>query len=187
MISANFFEWRYRDKEASLSNMYQTVYTLPLSYTVVLLLLAAVIFRIAANRIRVPFLFRGACLLMFFAWIYVVLDITLFSRSVGKHDVFPIPFNQLVRYLSGENDELLRSFWMNVLMFVPCGFFLPKLIPNSVSRKMCLILTIGFAVGLSVIVEAEQWYRLLGEAETDDVIANTLGALLGFYLTVGRR
>lgn len=161
--------------------MYNMIYTLPLSYTVIILLCAAAVFQITesfiGNRI-----FRALCLVMFFAWMYVVLDITLFSRSAGKHELYLMPLSQLVRYLSGENRELFRSFWMNVLMFTPCGFLLPKLLPVSVSRRWCLILTLGFAIGFSVIIETEQWYRLLGEAETDDVIANALGAVVGFYL-----
>lgn len=163
--------------------MYQMIYTLPLSYTVVILLLATLIWQAAKHKLQKTSFFRGMCLVIFIIWMFVVLDITLFSRSVGKHEVYLMPFSQLKRYLSGENRELLRSFWMNVLMFAPCGFLLRELLPKSIPPAARFLLILGFAAGLSVIIEVEQWYRFLGEAETDDVIANATGAILGYCLT----
>ncbi len=69
--------------------------------------------------------------------------------------------------------------WMNILLFVPLGIFLPELFPAQRRTRSKVVLTVGFAMLLSLGIELAQWHWQLGQAETDDVIANTLGALLG--------
>ena len=96
--------------------------------------------------------------------------------------LFSGDFNLLptfVRYLTGEltgipGRWILTMLVGNFLMFVPLGVFLPLVFPRLQGRKMAAaILLIPLAV--------ELWQPVVGRSfDTDDLICNTLGLLLGW-------
>ena len=88
-----------------------------------------------------------------------------------------MPLHQLWEYFHGGDRELLRTLWMNILLFVPGGLLLSALWPDSWHKKA--VLTIVLLSALSVGIERTQFHYALGLAETDDVLCNTLGAALG--------
>lgn len=116
-------------------------------------------------------------------WVIAILYVTLLSRSAGDGAVYLLPFHQLLSVLRGGNPEILRSAWMNVLLFVPLGILLPELFPADwpLSRKLFVtgLVSLAFSTG----IEFMQWRWTLGTAETDDVLANTLGAVVGVLST----
>ena len=65
-------------------------------------------------------------------------------------------------------------FLKNIILFVPVGF----LMPWDMNWKKALL--IGFIA--SGFIEFTQYVTMLGECEVDDVIANTCGTVIGFYL-----
>ena len=70
--------------------------------------------------------------------------------------------------------------WLNVLlnvaMFVPLGVLLPL-----VSKKLRKwFISIGMALGLSLVIELLQLWRGTGVCDIDDLFANTLGAVIGY-------
>lgn len=98
--------------------------------------------------------------------------------------LFSGDFNLLptfVRYLTGElagapGRWILTMLVGNFLMFVPLGLFLPLVFPRLQGRKMAAaILLIPLAV--------ELWQVVVGRSfDTDDLICNTLGLLLGWAI-----
>lgn len=64
----------------------------------------------------------------------------------------------------------------NILFFIPFGFFLP-------AKKWWM--TLLAAMCLSIAVEAAQYFLALGLCELDDVISNSFGALVGYWLWTG--
>ena len=68
----------------------------------------------------------------------------------------------------------------NLLWFVPVGALLPRLFPGT---RWYHALPAGLC--LTLLVEGLQWVLGTGEPDVDDVMLNTLGALLG-YLALGR-
>jgi len=69
----------------------------------------------------------------------------------------------------------VRNLLLNVLLFVPSGFLVALRLPQHPLRFACLA---GLAV--SLLVEATQFALLRGRAvDIDDLILNTLGAVLG--------
>ena len=98
--------------------------------------------------------------------------------------LFSGDFNLLptfVRYLTGEltgtpGRWILTMLAGNLLMFVPLGVFLPLVFPRLQGRKMAAaILLIPLAV--------ELWQPVVGRSfDTDDLICNTLGLLLGWAI-----
>ena len=102
------------------------------------------------------------------------------SERGGVYHASWIPLHTYWRVLSGENRELLRSAFMNMLLFYPAGLLLGGLLPSKWSfRKGMLCAAIAFAA-FSLTIELNQYLLQLGNAETDDVLHNTLGAVAGF-------
>ena len=73
--------------------------------------------------------------------------------------------------------EVYRSVLMNVFLFLPLGLFLPFVLPEK--WKKPVLWTILFAFTVSALIECAQLIFGLGKAETDDMLANTVGAALG--------
>ena len=73
--------------------------------------------------------------------------------------------------------DLLYDNLLNVLLFIPIGLFLWPLLSNNRIRKL-----ISYSIVLSMTVEITQYIFNKGVAETDDIIHNTLGCLLGYLL-----
>jgi glycopeptide antibiotics resistance protein len=66
---------------------------------------------------------------------------------------------------------------MNVFLFFPIGLVLPWVLPQKWKYKTVIVAL--FAIVLSTSIEYTQFVYCLGRTETDDVICNTLGALIG--------
>ena len=106
-----------------------------------------------------------------------VLYLTVFSRKVGTYDIVLVPFSALSE--AKKEPERYRSMLMNVFLFFPLGMACANAFSDKMKmrRRVILVVAIGFA--LSTAVEYIQYRFSLGMAETDDVICNTLGALVG--------
>lgn len=107
---------------------------------------------------------------------YSIIYITVISRTVNVFDVELRPFYTFV--MAQSQVEYYRTFFMNGLLFVPLGLSLPYVL-SAKPRKWPVFVTVGFAAILSAGIEFCQYYYHLGRCETDDVIANTLGAAIG--------
>lgn len=99
---------------------------------------------------------------------------TLLNREPIHTKVTLIPFQTYVTVFQGGEKELLRSAFMNVLLFYPAGILLLLLFP----RWKCGWVLAGLVL-ISVGIELCQYAFQLGFAEVDDVIHNALGATLG--------
>lgn len=79
--------------------------------------------------------------------------------------------------------ELIAENLINVVVFVPLGILLGFMFNGSrctVMKGILIALMIG--MGISVSIEAMQYFFQRGFAETDDVMHNTLGCILGYSL-----
>ena len=118
------------------------------------------------------FLFNSLFLLVAF---FIVFYVTIFTRNTGNYQIEPRPFYTFV--LAQEQVEYYRTFFMNAFLFVPLGLSMPYVVSRK-PKKRNVFITIGFAAVLSAGIEFLQYYYHLGRCETDDVIANTLGAAI---------
>ena len=100
---------------------------------------------------------------------------TLSARSGSGTELILTPFHSFRE--ARTQPELYRSMLMNVFLFFPMGLTLPYALPEKWSRKG--LLTILFAMFFSIGIEIAQYHFRLGRAETDDVICNTLGCVIG--------
>lgn len=114
-------------------------------------------------------------------WLTIITAVTLMDRTPGSMSLAPelVPFHSYRAVMAGSNPEILRSNFMNVLLFYPAGLLACELLPQGWQRAgKVILLTVLFAL-ISVGIEFCQYHFALGQAEIDDVIHNALGALLG--------
>lgn len=114
---------------------------------------------------------------LLFLSLCTILYITLFRRSIGTQDIDLCPFHSFVA--ARQQPELYREMVMNVFLFVPFGLTLSALLPPIWAAKHRFLLVVVLGIAISIAVEWAQYYFKLGTAETDDVICNFIGALLG--------
>ena len=74
-------------------------------------------------------------------------------------------------------EELLLENIMNVLVFIPAGLLLGIVLKQMTWWKALLI---GF--GISVTIEALQFFFMRGFSEFDDVMHNVFGCMIGFMI-----
>ena len=118
---------------------------------------------------------RIICTAMAVIVICAIMYITVFSRGERGIGADFIPFSSFER--AKIQPEMYRSMLMNVFLFVPLGLSLPFVFGGGTGKRILLTILIGLL--LSVTVEAIQYFAHLGMAETDDIICNTVGTVIG--------
>lgn len=118
---------------------------------------------------------------LFLVWVAVIALATLTARIPTELPAAPqlIPFHSYRAVMAGGNKEILRSNFMNVVLFYPAGLLGCELLPKGWGRVKKVILTVALFALLSAGIEFCQYHFALGQAEVDDVIHNTLGAFIG--------
>lgn len=72
---------------------------------------------------------------------------------------------------------------MNVIVFIPIGMILCSLL--RVKGSWLVALLIGCSI--SITIEALQFWFMKGFSEVDDVMHNTVGCLIGWFMVKGSR
>ena len=155
------------------------IYCLPLEQAFLLALIATGAFLWLRHRYEDHRWWRWVLIGLLLCWLAVVLGQTVVRKSSDGNDALSLlPFRCYITVLQGGEKELIRSAFMNMLLFYPGGLIL-----RSLWKQWGTLLLIFF-LG-SALIELCQYGWNLGTAETDDVIHNTLGAALGL-LAVSR-
>lgn len=108
--------------------------------------------------------------LMLVEYLFLIFCSTVFYRTSGverKYDLQP--------FWSYDKPELMVENVMNVVVFVPIGILLGWAFQKI---KWWQVLIVGSLISLSI--EVMQFGLKRGFAETDDVMHNTLGCMLGY-------
>ena len=115
-------------------------------------------------------------------WLAVLLRITVFRNGCFSHGLFSgrIEWDAFATYLelvrAGNWGYFIYLFFGNILWFVPAG-----ILTRLWGWRLWQAVLAGFLLSLSI--EAAQFVLGSGVSELDDLILNTLGALLGYLGT----
>lgn len=114
--------------------------------------------------------------ILFIIYCVFMLWMTILNREPRTHRCELSLFWSFRELIDGHPDGVQDTiqYLENILFFIPFGFLLPW----KKSRKQAYL--IAFAV--SFTIELSQFVYAVGLAETDDVIANVLGGVIGFWL-----
>lgn len=116
--------------------------------------------------------------ILYLLWLAIVLYLTLFSRigGDGQTRALMTPFHGVTQAISEQSLEPLNHALLNILLFVPFGFFIPRVNPRL--SHAGLVLLAGIVT--STLIEGLQFILHLGYCDIDDIIANSLGAIAGY-------
>ncbi|MFC0560427.1 VanZ family protein [Halalkalibacter alkalisediminis] len=131
-------------------------------------------------------LFRRALFVTYLiALFYVTLLAWNYGASLGPvgpggRNYNLIPFRSIYRIavFSPTINDPIRILLGNVVLFMPLGFLIPSIWVKL--RRVAYIMAVGFS--LSFLIEMSQFLFTQRVANVDDVILNTLGAVIGYML-----
>ena len=109
------------------------------------------------------------------ASIALVLWFTLFSR-IGSDTRNAYPPLWSYRAIASGSQRILFEVIGNVLLFTPIGIVAVLILHFSIWQ------TIAMGFSISLLIECSQWIFWLGAFEIDDLLHNTVGAVLGAAL-----
>lgn len=157
-----------------MSKLFLLIYKQPLHLIVIFMILAAVLWGYLGSRERSSKRWRIANAAVFAGIVAVIFYMTIYARGEGTAEAVLVPFQSFRE--AREQPELYRTMLMNVLLFFPIGLSLPFALGKG---KLAIPVTVVLACLFSAGIEYLQYRYSLGRCEVDDVIMNTLGALLG--------
>ena len=130
---------------------------------------------------------RGIAAVLLGVSVAVILWLTVFRRETVVEDAFAYhPFSSLLSFWSSIKKQGIRgNFLGNILIFIPIGILYPIAF-GTVGDERKKYRTVLFGFALSLIVELSQLVFSKGYFDLDDILLNTLGAVIGFviYATV---
>ena len=157
-----------------MNELFIFIYCQPLPRLIFLMLLLIFLWGYLAfregNRLRWRLL-NGV---LFLGCAAVIFYMTVYTRGETADAAVLVPFQSFRE--ARLQPELYRSMLMNVFLFVPLGLTLPFVLGKG---RWAPFLTAVLALAFSAGIEYLQYTYALGRCEVDDVIMNTLGALLG--------
>lgn len=115
---------------------------------------------------------------------YVFQNINMLSKEHFEMSNI-IPFATIIDYISRlVSNEINASiviinFATNLLLFAPMGFFIPMLYSDRIKniKQFAMLMII-----ITLIVEVLQFITFRGSTDIDDIILNTLGAVIVYII-----
>lgn len=104
----------------------------------------------------------------YFTGVGTIFDLKRYGIRLNAGQINLLPFSK---------DIDIAAYFLNVLLFVPFGFFLPFIWPNI--DKLEYTVLSGFS--FSLLIEISQLFNNR-RTDIDDLILNTLGTLIGYLL-----
>ena len=126
------------------------------------------------------FICKKILVVLFCAYCIFIIWYTLLSRtSSGRHQIdmrFMWSYYEWFIGKQGAKKNVIQNI-ANIVFFVPFGFFLSMIIKEKITRKVLV-----YAGLFSLFIELTQYFACLGLCELDDIVCNSLGALIGLKL-----
>lgn len=112
----------------------------------------------------------------FISYIYIVLMISYFSRPAGSRNEVNLILLETWRYSAQSRAYVVE----NIIMMIPFGLLLPVFFKPSGNFFCCIPLGFTF----SVCLEYFQFLSKRGYMQTDDVVMNVIGTLIGYLIFI---
>lgn len=116
------------------------------------------------------------------AYVILIVVSTTLNRAISTETYNLVPFWSYRAYLRG-NPDVLSQVFLNVVLFIPFGVLNAIVIESYFKRKSSVFkgaITVLASTILSASIEVTQLITHKGLCETDDVIHNSFGAIIGY-------
>ena len=125
---------------------------------------------------------------LFLMYLCLLAYFMFFSESFGRTDTDReyaynlVPLKEIIRYFRYYRTLGMTLFLINIVgniaAFMPFGFFLPIISRRSTKWYN----TVSFGLVFSLTLETLQLVLRVGSFDVDDMLLNTIGAALGFWV-----
>lgn len=143
---------------------------------------------------------REFLLFVFYLYLIAIAAITIVPLSYSVHrapepnDINMVPFKptiraikQAMKYERFSVRMLFQNTAGNVLMFIPFGFLLPLVIKRINSFVKIFLAGLFFSASIEFIQYIERSFGVYRAVDIDDVILNTIGAIIGWMILCSLR
>lgn len=118
--------------------------------------------------------------IVFGVYLLLLCWLVLFKFAIRAEDIPRLRnLNFIPFYYDSENSVHLREVVLNVLAFIPAGFYF-----SAIFSKMNILLAPVATALISFLFESSQWVFSIGASDITDLIMNTIGGLCGMLLFV---
>lgn len=162
--------------------MMKNFYAIPLYLVVLLMILGIIIWSVFSiiciqKNLQWKRIWQFVNICFCTVSVFIIAKMTLLGRVSDKSELVLLPFYTFLT--ASYNNEAYRTLLMNVFLFFPFGLTLPWSLPKVKTMGQRMIMTVLTGFGLSIGIECIQFCFGLGRAETDDIICNVLGCMIG--------
>ncbi len=128
---------------------------------------------------------RKTAIVLFGIYLAALFYLLFFAENMGRtcgttYRYNYIPFHEIKRFLVHADILGIRAVLINIVgnivVFMPFGFFVPRIAKS----KMGFLYTTILCVEFSAFIELVQLITKTGCCDVDDIILNTLGGMLGY-------
>ena len=126
--------------------------------------------------------------ILFLIYFFVLFYFLFFSEEMGRtyservYHYNLVPFKEIDRFVRYREvlgrKAVLLNLAGNVVAFIPFGVFLPMFS----TRCRHIFCTVWYSFELSLVVELLQLIFKVGSFDVDDLLLNTIGGMLGFFV-----
>ncbi len=102
--------------------------------------------------------------------VFLILYITLLRRAPGYDENIRLHLKLL------PNAGIWAGHLLNLLLYIPLGWMARRWKPQQIKKIICL------SAELSVVCELVQYLTARGWADINDILFNTIGAVVGIWL-----
>ncbi len=118
-------------------------------------------------------------LMLFILYTLMMGYITIFSRDEGHSTDILLKFDSFREALETRSLEPLQHVLLNAAMFIPIGILFPMIRVEKLAR-LTYVAPVGMM--MTTMIEAIQMLMKKGQCDIEDIVANTAGAILGYFL-----
>ena len=147
--------------------------TMIIGVSLFICILILLLFRVKTNY---SIFVRQVSFMLLLGYVFLIFCTTVFFRedTYEKRYMLRPLWSYTVLY-----NKLLAQIIMNILLFIPVGFF-----AGGALKKKHILNAIGIGFLLSFFIELTQLISTRGVFSVDDIIHNTLGCVVGFLCFV---
>ncbi len=112
-------------------------------------------------------------LVILISYVFAVLYVTTFMREAGSNHRIQM---EVMNWLREDGMESFDHIFLNMAMFVPLGVLFPFITGKYRGQMLS---SVSFGILFSTAIETGQLFLHSGTCDIDDILSNSLGALVG--------